>query len=34
MKFLTPADYVEFPWKNGRGVTTDIAALYRPGTRW
>lgn len=31
MKLLTPADYVEFPWKNGRGVTTDIAALYRPG---
>jgi uncharacterized protein len=27
---LSPADYVEFPWKNGRGVTTDIAALYRP----
>lgn len=31
MKLLTPADYVAFPWKNGRGVTTDIAALYRPG---
>jgi uncharacterized protein len=27
---LSPADYVAFPWKNGRGVTTDIAALYRP----
>lgn len=27
---LSPADYVEFPWKNGRGVTTDIAAAYRP----
>lgn len=27
---LSPADYVATPWKNGRGVTTDIAALYRP----
>ncbi|MFN8760362.1 MAG: HutD family protein [Tagaea sp.] len=28
---LSPADYVDSPWKNGRGVTTDIAGLYRPG---
>lgn len=27
---LSPADYAAVPWKNGRGVTTDIAALYRP----
>lgn len=30
---LSPADYVEFPWKNGRGVTTDIAAAYKDGAK-
>jgi environmental stress-induced protein Ves len=30
---LSPADYVAFPWKNGRGVTTDIAARYRPDAK-
>gem|GEM_PF-1756932 len=29
---LEAASFVSFPWKNGRGVTTDIAAAYRAGT--
>jgi environmental stress-induced protein Ves len=33
MIFLSPADYVDFPWKNGRGTTTDIAAAYRPDAK-
>ena len=28
---LDPADYRRSPWKNGGGVTTDIADEYRPG---
>jgi len=28
---ISPAEYVSFPWKNGGGVTTDIAAAYGPG---
>ncbi len=28
---LDPAGYQRFPWKNGGGVTTDIAAAYRSG---
>jgi environmental stress-induced protein Ves len=28
---LDPAGYQRFPGKNGGGVTTDIAAAYRPG---
>ncbi len=28
---LDPVGYQRFPWKNGGGVTTDIAAAYRPG---
>lgn len=28
---LDPADYRRTPWKNGGGVTIDIAAAYRPG---
>ncbi|WP_332681027.1 HutD/Ves family protein [Bosea sp. (in: a-proteobacteria)] len=28
---LDPADYGRAPWKNGGGVTIDIAALYRDG---
>lgn len=29
---IDAASFVSFPWKNGRGVTTDIAAAYRAGT--
>jgi environmental stress-induced protein Ves len=29
---IAAASFVSFPWKNGRGVTTDIAAAYRPGS--
>ncbi len=28
---LDPAGYRQTPWKNGGGVTIDIAAAYRPG---
>ena len=28
---LSPRHYVRFPWKNGAGLTTDIAARYREG---
>ncbi|MGE0154698.1 MAG: HutD family protein [Reyranellaceae bacterium] len=30
-EFLDPAGYRRVPWKNGGGVTTDIAAEYAPG---
>jgi len=30
---LDPAGYQRFSWKNGGGVTTDIAAAYRPGAK-
>ncbi len=26
MKLLTPADYTQMPWKNGKGITHEIAA--------
>jgi uncharacterized protein len=29
---LDPAQYRHTPWKNGGGVTVDIADAYRPGT--
>jgi hypothetical protein len=29
--FLDPANYRRTPWKNGGGVTIDIAGAYRPG---
>lgn len=28
---LRPETYLRTPWKNGGGVTVDIAGLYRPG---
>ncbi|MBI1244031.1 MAG: hypothetical protein GC202_03415 [Alphaproteobacteria bacterium] len=32
---ISPAEYVSFPWKNGGGVTTDIAAEYAgPANDW
>lgn len=31
VEFLDPATYRHVPWKNGGGVTTDIAAEYAPG---
>lgn len=30
---LEPASFASFPWKNGRGTTTDIAAEYADGAR-
>lgn len=30
LEFLDPATYRHVPWKNGGGVTTDIAGEYRP----
>jgi uncharacterized protein len=29
---IAAASFVSFPWKNGRGVTTDIASAYLPGS--
>jgi environmental stress-induced protein Ves len=31
LEFLDPATYRRVPWKNGGGVTTDIAGEYLPG---
>lgn len=31
LEFLDPAAYRHVPWKNGGGVTTDIAGEYLPG---
>lgn len=31
IRFLSPADYRRTPWKNGGGVTIDIADEYLPG---
>ena len=31
MIYLTPADYIRQPWKNGRGVTTELWRLERDG---
>lgn len=31
LRILTPADYLTTPWKNGRGVTTEIAREPLPG---
>lgn len=31
LEFLDPAAYRHVPWKNGGGVTTDIAGEYQPG---
>ncbi len=31
LTFLDPAQYRRTPWKNGGGVTIDIAGAYRPG---
>lgn len=30
---IAPDRFVAFPWKNGQGVTNDIAAAHRPGGR-
>jgi environmental stress-induced protein Ves len=31
LTLIEPAAYASFPWKNGRGTTTDIAAVYAAG---
>lgn len=31
MKHLTPADYTQMPWKNGKGVTVELARQEREG---
>jgi environmental stress-induced protein Ves len=31
MTHLTPADYTSQPWKNGRGITTELWRLERDG---
>lgn len=31
MRHLTPADYTRQPWKNGRGITTELWRLERDG---
>jgi environmental stress-induced protein Ves len=31
---LTPTDYLSRPWKNGRGMTHDIAADHQHPARW
>lgn len=31
MKHLTPADYTAMPWKNGKGVTVELARAEREG---
>lgn len=32
MRHLTPADYRTQPWKNGRGITTELLHLTDPAT--
>jgi uncharacterized protein len=31
MRLLTPADYTRQPWKNGKGVTTELFRIEREG---
>lgn len=31
LQVLGPADFVKMPWKNGQGVTTELAVARRPG---
>jgi uncharacterized protein len=34
MRHLTPSDYVEMPWANGKGVTVEMLRVEQGGLKW